>query len=217
MLLADCGSAWAKILDTESRGFKIISTQRLISTNHRRFDLATGHTGRLSCQRYENELVALAYGAKALVAKPDFTVVDIGARDTKLVVFSHGHIVRLDWNTACASSTGATLEMLGKYYDIDYDKLKPSQRWFPVTCGVFGMEHIMETVAQGGTPQEGIVRFIHGLVRNVWHFAGQPAELYLSGGFCKNRCFILTLRQYCKVKLLGRGVLLCGLKKIAGL
>jgi activator of 2-hydroxyglutaryl-CoA dehydratase len=180
MLLADCGSTWTKIYDTENDTLRIIQTSEMAGCNNCHFDIATGHSARSRCNLFRNELLALASGARAMVDSSSFTVVDVGGRDIKLISIENGRIRRIDWNLACGSTTGATIELLGRYYGIDVSEMEPSDEWINVTCGVFGMEKVLEFVSTGGLPSEGLARFIHGLVRNVYDFAGRPKRLYLS-------------------------------------
>ncbi len=211
MILADCGSTWTKIYDTEDDSLEIIQTSELIG-DKRRFDIATGHSAVNRCDEFRNELIALAAGAGSMVNTSSYTVVDVGGRDIKLMSIANGKIKKMDWNLACGSTTGATIELLGRYYGIDFSELEASDKWINVTCGVFGMEKVLEFVSSGGLPSEGVARFIHGLVRNVFDFAGRPDRLYLSGGFCENRCFLETMEKYCEVIPLGRAVLVEGLR-----
>lgn len=213
MRIADCGSTWTKILDLGSNGLEIITTKDLVRRRGESFDVATGHCGRGRCAVYENELVALADGGLSLVPEDDFSLVDVGGRDIKFVRFRGRRVEKLDWNLACGSTTGATLELLGAYYDIDFASLSPSDKWVNVTCGVFGMERVLEQISLGTSPEESVAMFLHGLVRNVVDFIGRPDRFYLSGGFCENRCFLETAGRYCGVTPLGRTVLLEGLKK----
>jgi activator of 2-hydroxyglutaryl-CoA dehydratase len=117
----------------------------------------------------------------------------------------------MDWNTSCASSTGATVEMLLKFYDVNMGELKFNLTKFPVTCGIFGLEKIMDDISQNTEPAEAISKFVHGIAYNAWSFAKKPEKLYLSGGFCENKCFVDSLKHYCKIELLGRFVLCEGL------
>jgi activator of 2-hydroxyglutaryl-CoA dehydratase len=212
--IADCGSTWTKILDLESGVLEIITTKELVRRAGERFAVATGHCGRGRCAIYQNELIALAEGGLALVGEKDFSLVDVGGRDIKFVRLAGGKVEKLDWNLACGSTTGATLELLGNYYDIDFASLPPSDRWVNVTCGVFGMERVLEQISLGTSPEESVAMFLHGLVRNVVDFVGRPAHFYLSGGFCENACFVRTAGRYARVTPLGRTVLLEGLKKV---
>lgn len=212
MLIADCGSSWTKILETGSGRLEIMQTREFVRRRDLRFEIATGHSARGRCRLYRNELIALAEGSLALVAEPDFSVVDVGGRDVKFVRFAGRRVKKLDWNLACGSSTGATIELLGAYYEVDFARLGPSERWIAVTCGVFGMEKVLEHVSTGTPPEEAVAMFLHGMVRNVYDFCGRPEHLHLSGGFCENNCFLQTLRGYCSVTALGRTVPLEGLK-----
>ena len=212
MRIADCGSTWAKILDLDTGAVTIVPTKDLVRRRDAFFDAATGHAGKTRCRVYHNELIALAEGALALVDEPDFCVVDVGGRDVKYVRFAGRKVAKLDWNLACGSSTGATVELLGGYYGIDFAELAPSAEWVNVTCGVFGMEKVLERIATGSSPEEAVAMFVHGVVRNVRDFAGRPETLYLSGGFCDNHCFMKTIETYCRVTPLGRFVPLEGLR-----
>ncbi|MDD4856857.1 MAG: ATPase [Candidatus Krumholzibacteria bacterium] len=214
MKIADCGSTWTKILDLDSGALEIVTTKELVRRKDALYDVATGHCGRGRCKEYRNELIALAEGGLALVGDEDFSLVDVGGRDIKFVRFKGRKVEKLDWNLACGSTTGATLELLGGYYDIDFSALSPSDRWVNVTCGVFGMERVLEQISLGTSPEESIAMFLHGLVRNVIDFVGRPAHFYLSGGFCENPCFVRTAKRYSSVSPLGRTVLLEGLKKV---
>ena len=212
MRIADCGSTWTKILDLESNELEIVATKDLIKRADAFFEVATGHSGRSRCRKYKNELIALAEGGLELVDDEDFSLIDVGGRDIKFVRFVGRKVDKLDWNLACGSTTGATLELLGGYYDIDFDALEPEERWFNVTCGVFGMERVLEAISSGSSPEQSVAMFLHGIVRNVFDFAGRPQRMHLSGGFCENRCFLRTIENYCDVVALGRTVPLEGLK-----
>jgi activator of 2-hydroxyglutaryl-CoA dehydratase len=117
----------------------------------------------------------------------------------------------MDWNTSCASSTGATVEMLMKFYNVKSDDLKFQEEKFAVTCGIFGMEKIMDSISGGSKPAEAVSKFVHGIAFNAWNFSKRPEKIYLSGGFCENKCFTESLSRYCEVVTLGRFVLCEGL------
>ncbi|MEI7473823.1 MAG: BadF/BadG/BcrA/BcrD ATPase family protein [bacterium] len=179
------------------------------------FDAATGHMAKSKIKaegKYENEIIALACGSKKLINNlDDATIIDIGSRDIKWIKFKDGKYKDLDWNGACGSATGATLEMLCKFYNINPLNLVENKDKIPLTCGVFGMEKIMDLIANGAQPSDAIAMFIHGLAFNTWNFAKNPEKIYLSGGFCENECFIKSLSFYCEVIKLGRFALLEGL------
>lgn len=189
----------------------ILPTRQILKDTELRFDAATGHLGHDRTEHYENELVALAQGSLKLVAEDDFTVVDIGSRDTKYVRFRNRKLRKLDWNQACGASTGFTLELLSKYYDVDFNRLPSSEEKIPVTCGIFAMEKMFDAIIRGKSAETALAAFVHGIAFNAYNFAQQPEVLYLSGGLCSNLCFIDSLSRYCEVIPLGRNVLLEGL------
>lgn len=180
---------------------KIIKDQNIVPT------CSCGHMANAS----ENEIIALANGAKKMGVGKDSTVLDLGSRDAKWINFKDGKFHDMDWNTSCASSTGATVEMLLKFYDVNPNDLKFTPEKFAVTCGIFGMEKIMDSISNGVKPSEAISKFVHGIAYNSWNFAKRPDKIYLSGGFCENKCFCDSLSEYCEVELLGRFVLCEGL------
>jgi len=181
------------------------------------FDGATGHMAQNRVKQggiYQNEMLSLAYGAKKILSSEDLkdaTIVDIGSRDVKWVRFIDGKYKDLDWNGSCGSVTGATVEMLSKFYGVDTSKLLPQKEKIPVTCGVFAMEKIMDDIASNISADVAIAKYINGIAYNTWNFAGNPNKIYLSGGFCLNKCFQDSLRFYCEVVPLGRLVLIEGL------
>ena len=159
----------------------------------------------------ENEIIALANGAKKNDIDDDATVLDLGSRDAKWIKFKSGKFHDMDWNTSCASSTGATVEMLMKFYEVKPEELSYDEEKFVITCGIFGMEKIMDAVSNGIKPSKAISKFVHGIAYNAWNFAHKPQKIYLSGGFCENKCFTESLSKYCEVVALGRFVLCEGL------
>jgi len=179
------------------------------------FDKATGHMTKnhiKSDGSYENEVIALAYGAKKILNNPDNALIlDLGSRDAKWIKFKDGKYRDLDWNSNCGSATGATVEMLCKFYNVNPSEIEVSKDKISVICGVFSMEKIMDAIAAGVSAEEAIAKYIHGIAYNTWSFARKPDKIYLSGGFCENTCFIKSLELYCKVETLGRFVLLEGL------
>jgi len=208
----DAGTTWSKILTVEDdkKTYKILKTAELKNLNIE-FEAATGHSNSFAnIKHYENEVVALARGAKKWLDLENI-VLDLGSRDIKWVKFKDKKFSDMDWNTNCASATGATIEMLLKFYNVDVKDLEPSEEKYAVTCGIFGLEKIMDDVAKGALPKIAISKFIKGIAYNAWNFTKKPEVLCISGGFCENECFIKSLSAYCKVIPLGRFILVDGL------
>ncbi|MGD9581803.1 MAG: ATPase [Vampirovibrionia bacterium] len=194
--------------------YLLIPTKVIHNIPDIQFDAATGHMSSRRLKEkavYENELVALALGGMKVIDEPDVTLLDLGSRDSKWIRYKDYKYSDLDWNGTCGSGTGATIEMVCNFYDYDPQFLPVEEEKIAVTCGVFGMEKIMDLIAKGVSADVAISRYIHGIAFNVWNFAQRPDKLYLSGGLCLNDCFVKSLKQYCDVVILGRYVLLEGL------
>ena len=218
MIYLDAGTTYSKVITNEKNFDEkflvqhsgnyyyilpsgIIKAQNIVPTR------SCGHMSNAN----ENEIIALAQGAKKRVISPNATVLDLGSRDAKWIKFKDNKFHDMDWNTSCASSTGATVEMLLKFYGVKPEELKFDNEKFAVPCGIFGMEKIMDSISSGTKPSEAISKFVHGIAYNAWNFCKKPEKIYLSGGFCENECFVNSLEKYCEVELLGRFVLCEGL------
>lgn len=193
--------------EKDNKTFVVVPTKK-IKTINLVYERTCGHMGKGNF--HENEIVALTKGAQKYISE-NATVLDMGSRDVKWIKLKNGKFKDMDWNTSCASSTGATVEMLLKFYDVSLDDLEYCEEKFPVTCGIFGLEKIMDDISKNAEAKDSISKFIHGIAYNAWNFAKKPKKLYLSGGFCDNKCFCDSLKTYCDVKILGRFILCEGL------
>ena len=219
MLYLDAGTTYSKIITDKncfSEQFLVckkddkyyyILPSSIVKSMNIKPDKCCGHMSNSD----ENEIIALAKGAQKINISSDATILDLGSRDAKWIRFKDGKFHDMDWNTSCASSTGATVEMLMKFYDVQPDELKFTSEKFNVTCGIFGMEKIMDAISNGEKAEEAISKFVHGIAFNAWNFAKRPEKIYLSGGFCENKCLVDSLKIYCEVEVLGRFVLCEGL------
>ncbi len=207
-VLADFGTTWTKLLDTDTAERRVLKTR---DARELRADIATGHNARRRAPRHINELIALAQGGRRLIEDPEFLLLDVGSRDIKYVHLRDRELAGMDWTATCGSLTGFTLELLGNYYDLDFSTLEPSTRSVPVTCGVLGMEQLFELVSQGISEAEAVARFARGIALNAHRFIGEPPRFHLSGGMCENRLFLRSFPQQTEVIPLGRFVLVEGL------
>lgn len=208
----DAGTTWSKILEITPEGERKYSVYP--TSVARKFEITykkmTGHTSNKDAKNYENEVVALALGSKKHLEN-NFVALDLGSRDIKWVRYQNAKFSDMDWNSSCASATGATIEMLLKFYDVKVSDLKFCEEKYPITCGIFGLEKIMDDVSEGLCPSIAISKFVHGIAYNAFNFTKNPDKICISGGFCENSCFVDSLKKYCDVISLGRFVLVDGL------
>ncbi|MFH2123215.1 MAG: ATPase [Pseudomonadota bacterium] len=208
MLLADFGTSYCKLWDTTTQAPQLIATKEI--DQGLKVDIATGHNGKRHANRYINELTALAKGGNALIDTDHYTLLDCGSRDIKFIRYDQGKIKNMGWNAECGASMGFTIELLERYYNLDFTAMQVPAGSFSVTCGVLGMSHIFDAVVDGASEGEAVAKFVKGIALNAYNFAGSPETLYLSGGLCHNPLFVASFP--CKVICLGRFVLLQGLK-----
>lgn len=228
-IVLDAGTTWSKIIErqssnlmsgyqkyivdqSEEKKYYVIPSSMLKNIDFK-FDKATGHMSKALIRDekdYENEIISLVQGFRKVVSE-DAIILDLGSRDSKWVKFYNSAFKDLDWNSSCSSSTGATIEMLLKFYNLKETDLTPAKDKYVVTCGIFGLEKIMDDIASGGSPKEAVSKFVHGIAHNAWSFAKKPEKLYLSGGFCSNNAFVQCMANYCEVIPLGRFLLCEGL------
>ena len=211
MILCDGGTSYSKVYDTKSQKLSIIPTKILVKDKNRSFDMGTGHSCKSHSKIYINELIALAQGALQIIPHQNFTILDIGSRDIKFVTFEDRKPLNMDWNSSCGGNMGFTVEVLGNYYDISFDSLKPAQKPIPVACGLLGIEKVFDQINQGSSPESSVAKFLFGMAKMSFTFSQKPKLLFLSGGFTSNLCFVQTLQKFCEVHLLGRDVLIHGL------
>jgi activator of 2-hydroxyglutaryl-CoA dehydratase len=214
MLFVDAGSSWCKLFSPGDDEVQLLTTRQALGQGLA-ITWGTGHSARSRAAHFENDLISLSRGALTLIDAPDFTVLDLGSRDAKLVGVKARKPAKLDWSVGCAAATGATLEMLGHFYQIDFAALAPTKQWTPVTCGTYAVERIMDAVSAGDDVELALAKFVHGLARNAFDFAGRPPVLHLSGGFTANPAFCRALSGYTEVIPLGRTVPLAGLWALA--
>jgi activator of 2-hydroxyglutaryl-CoA dehydratase len=205
MILVDAGTAYTKILDNGK--LEILRTDHVPAGL--RADRATGHNAWKFASRTVNELVALARGGLALIEDPSFLLLDVGARDTKLVRIKDRRYAGCGWNESCGSLTGFTLELIGRYFDVDFHGLEKETVGLDFTCGIFGISEMFDKISGGMKHEKAVAALTRGLAERIYDFAGRPDRLCLSGGLCENPLFLASLP--CDVQPLGRAVLLKGL------
>lgn len=224
-LYLDAGTTWSKIIATDkivildeffiqeknNKYYYILPSAKIKDYNFI-FEKTTGHMSFCTDKKPENEIISLVKGVSGKIDN-NALVLDLGSRDAKWIKLKNGKFFDLDWNTSCAAATGATVEMLLKFYNLKANELDFNEEKYPITCGIFGLEKIMDDISQGVDKKTAVAKFIHGIAFNAWKFAKKPPKIYLSGGFCNNKCFVISLQKYCEVELLGRFVLAEGLIK----
>jgi activator of 2-hydroxyglutaryl-CoA dehydratase len=208
MRLLDAGTTYAKIL--EGSKLRVLRAEAL--PGDFRADRACGHNAERFGDAVVNELVALTRGGRALIAEEDFVLVDVGARDMKVVRWGEGKLKSCDWNDSCGALCGFGVELLGRHFRVAWESLEPAEEGLHVTCGIFALSELFDRIAGGVPADRAVSMFLRGLAELTHRFAGRPRRLFLSGGLCENPLFLASFDG--EVVPLGRGVLLEGLKHV---
>lgn len=211
MLLADFGTTYSKFINLDGNAKPFIQETKTL-TKGLQVDVATGHNGKRFSTTYVNELTALAKGGECLIEAESFTLLDCGSRDIKYIRYENNTLADMGWNAECGASMGFTIELLERYYEIDFSSLTPPATCFSITCGVLGMSHIFDEITTGVSATDAVAKFVKSIAINAYRFAGEPKTIHLSGGLCSNPLF--TASFPCEVVSLGRYVLLEGVRKI---
>lgn len=146
----------------------------------------------LSCFTPINELKAHLYGAIYQTGLKDFTLLDIGGQDVKVVRCEKGIMTDLELNEKCAASCGRYLENMCSVLEIEMDELSSYYK-NPValnsTCAVFAESELIGKIATGVS----IDRLCSGVNYSLYNklrpmltgFKGDT--LLISGGVGKNK------------------------------
>ena len=206
MILLDAGTSYAKIL--EQGNLRVVRTEDL--PDGFRADAACGHSAARFSDSTLNELVALARGGMSLIGEKSFVLLDVGARDMKSVTVESGKLAGCNWNDSCGALCGFTLEIVSRQFCVDWRAVEPSDRGIRVTCGIFALSEMLDSIASGIPASEAAARLARGMAGMAEIFAGRPKRLFLSGGLCENPAYMNSFE--CEVVPLGRGVTIEGLK-----
>jgi predicted CoA-substrate-specific enzyme activase len=103
------------------------------------------------------ELKAHMLGAIWQTGLRDFTLLDLGGQDSKVIKVRHGKMVGFETNDKCAASTGRYLENMATVLDISLKELS-SYSQQPVelnaTCAIFGESELIGKIVEGyGIPE----------------------------------------------------------------
>jgi predicted CoA-substrate-specific enzyme activase len=161
--------------------------------NHQHL-VATGY-GKVSVQVagavHLPEIQAHVKGAVFQTARLDFTLLDIGGQDTKIVKVRGGRAVDFLTNDRCAASSGRYLENMASVLGMSLQELsqyslKPVE--LNSTCAIFGETEIIGKIVEGLSLEELAAGINYSLYRR---FAGMLERLasdliVVSGGVAQN-------------------------------
>lgn len=171
------------VVDLKALGLPVVD--RLVSTGYGR------NTLELAGGEAIPELKAHVLGAIYQTGLSDFTLVDLGGQDSKIIQVRKGKMIDFMTNDKCAASSGRYLENMANILDMSLEELGQYAE-VPVelnsTCAVFGESELIGKIVEGFPLAElaagvnaTIVKRILPLLRS---FAGEV--LVFTGGVAHN-------------------------------
>jgi predicted CoA-substrate-specific enzyme activase len=152
--------------------------------------LATGY-GRNLLQ-FDNieiisEIKAHFYGAKMQTGEQNFTLVDIGGQDCKVIDVKDGYINDFAMNDKCAASTGRFVEQSARILDMpmaEFEAATDSPITLSDTCAVFCESELIGKLARGATDRQlaagvnlSIAKRLAPAIKRY-----KPTKLFMAGG-----------------------------------
>lgn len=179
-------------VDLDSVGFGDVD--RIVSTGYGRNNI------KVAGATVINELKAHTYGSLYQTGLDDFTLVDIGGQDFKVIKVEHGIMVDMILNDKCAASSGRYLENMAALLEISLDELK-SHHENPVelnsTCAVFGETELIGRIAEGYSIPELSAGINYSLYKRIKpHIQKMRSKtVVLTGGVAQNDAIIAYLKE----------------------
>ncbi|HML32479.1 MULTISPECIES: acyl-CoA dehydratase activase [Sporomusa] len=103
------------------------------------------------------ELKAHMLGASYQTGLTDFTLLDLGGQDSKVIKVRKGRMVDFQTNDKCAASTGRYLENMAAVLDISLAELADYSEnpvELSATCAIFGESELIGRMVEGYTTAE---------------------------------------------------------------
>jgi predicted CoA-substrate-specific enzyme activase len=147
-----------------------------------------------------SEIRAHYRGALLQTGLQDFTLVELGGQDSKVIQVEGGRVMDFVTNDRCAAGTGRYLENMARLLGVDIDQLA-AEADEPVeinnTCATFGETEILARLLEGvplGSIMAGVnlsvARRVAQMVRRY-----KPKVLVFCGGVALNRAVIELSRK----------------------
>ena len=153
------------------------------------------------------EIQAHAAGAVYQTGLEDFTLVDLGGQDSKIIRVRGGRVVDFHMNERCAASAGRYLENMASILGYSLSELSEfveNPAKLSATCAVFGESELVAKLAMG-VPREKLAAGVNRQI--VERFgsrldANPPGKLVLAGGVAKNDAVAKLLSSRYSVNVL---------------
>lgn len=166
---------------------------------------ATGY-GRISvpyANKTVTEITCHSKGVQYITKKTNFTIIDIGGQDTKVIEVSGGNVENFIMNDKCSAGTGRFIEVMANILGVKLDKLYElatlgEKVEISSMCTVFAESEIISLMGRGAAKEDIACGIIDSVVNKVVGLASRSKlteEYFLSGGLCASPYFIEELSK----------------------
>ncbi len=171
-----------------------VSPQNITSTGYGRNTLKIHDANMIS------ELKAHTLGACFQTGLTDFTLLDLGGQDSKVIKVRQGKMVDFQTNDKCAASSGRFLENMAHVLDVDLTEL--SQHYeHPVdistTCAIFAESELIGKVIEGHPLDQLCAGVNYSIIKRIKPMLQSLMSpiLVFTGGVAKNQAIQTLLKQ----------------------
>lgn len=168
--------------------------QKIISTGYGRNNVNVSNADVIT------ELKAHTYGAIWQTGLKEFTLLDIGGQDSKVISVKDGKMVDMVLNDKCAASCGRYLENMANVIGISIDEMKKYYNE-PVelssTCAVFGESELIGRISEGYSSERLAAGVNYSLYKRIKPIIARfpAASIVLSGGVANNEALIHFIKS----------------------
>lgn len=179
-------------IDLDAVGFP--DAAKIIATGYGRSAAAVGGAENIS------ELTAHFLGARFQIGLHDFTLVDMGGQDYKVMRIAGDRIVDMATNDKCAASTGRYIENMARILEIPLEEMggySDSPVVLSSTCAIFGESELIGMIVKG-MPVETLAAGVNrAVVERVLPLVDRMAgdTIVMSGGVSLNNAVLHFLRE----------------------
>jgi predicted CoA-substrate-specific enzyme activase len=146
------------------------------------------------------ELKAHMLGALWQTGLTDFTLLDLGGQDSKVIKVRKGKMVDFSTNDKCAASTGRYLENMASVLGIGLDEL--SGCWknpveLSATCAIFGESELIGRIVEGHSVAELAAGVNYTIFKRIKPMltALSSDTIVFTGGVAKGEAICRMLRE----------------------
>lgn len=183
---------------------------KLLKLNIKSKNITTTGYGRnnLASAKKITEIIAHVQGAVQQTKRKNFTLLDIGGQDNKVILVKQGVVSDFKINDRCAAGSGKYLENMSHTLNISWDELSTHYKnpvMLHATCTVFGETELIGKMAEGIS----LNRLASGVNYSVFKriqpdlialFKGNP--IVFVGGCARNQALLTFIKKEFKVAVI---------------